>query len=135
MENNNYIVIKNNIFADDKFVLIKSYNASDTLIVIWFELLTLASRSDSNGELLLGKIPYDEYMLSDIMKKETNEIIYALKTFEEFEMIEIIDDVIRIKGWENYLCDNYGDKIREQNRLRQARYRANLKEKKAKENK
>ena len=49
----------------------------------------------------------------------------ALKTFEEFGMIEIIDCVITIPNWEKIQSISGLDSIREKARLRQAKYREN----------
>lgn len=124
MEKNNFIKFKNDFFMSDKVAIIEKLANSDTLIVIWFKLLTLSSRSNSRGKLLIGgQIPYTTEMLCETLKKDKNTIDFALKMFEEFGMIENVDGVIRIKEWKKYLCDDYGDKVREQNKIRQEKYR------------
>jgi hypothetical protein len=56
-----------------------------------------------------------------------NVLKLALRTFVQFSMIEIIEDVYSISSWERYQNVAGLDKIREQNRIRQARFKENQK--------
>ena len=68
--------------------------------------------------------------LSDSSKKKINPlnrplatIQFALKVFQEFEMISIIDDFLQISNWKKYQNIEGMDKIREQNRIRKQNQR------------
>ena len=124
-----WIKIVTDIFDDEKMLLIESLPGADSLIVIWFKLLCLAGKNNNNGVFLMNdKIPYTEEMLSTIFRRDINTIRLALKTFEEFGMIEIIDGVITIPNWgKHQTLDSY-EKKKERDRLYQEMRRAKQKE-------
>ena len=49
-----WIKITTNIFDDEKILLIESLPEADSIIVIWFKLLTLAGKCNNNGILMLN---------------------------------------------------------------------------------
>ena len=123
-----WIKITTDIFNDEKMMLIDSMPDSDTLIVIWFKLLSLAGKSNNGGLVMISdKVPYTEEMLATIFRRKLTVVRLALKTFKEFGMIEIVDQKILIKNWEKHQNVKGLDDIREKNRIRQQRYRDNQK--------
>lgn len=95
-----WIKIVTDIFDDEKMLLIESLPGADSLIVIWFKLLCLAGKNNNNGVFLMNDtIAYTDEMLSTIFRRDVNTVRLALKTFEEFGMIVIIDGVITIPNW------------------------------------
>ena len=95
-----WIKIVTDIFDDEKILLIESMPDRDSIIVIWFKLLCLAGKTNNGGVLLLNDcIPYTDEMLSTIFRRPVNTIRFALKTFEEFGMILIVNDTITIPNW------------------------------------
>lgn len=119
-----WIKITTDIFDDEKILLIESLPEADSLIVIWFKLLSFAGKSNNNGVFMLSsRIPYTDEMLATIFRRPLNTVRMALKTFEDFGMIEYIDGVLTIPKWEKHQNVDGMDKIREQNRLRVAKYR------------
>ena len=98
-----WIKIVTDIFDDEKMLLIESLPGADSIIVIWFKLLCLAGKNNNSGVFLLnGRIPYTEEMLATIFRRDLNTVRFALKTFEDFEMIEIINDTITIPNWSKH---------------------------------
>ena len=98
-----WIKITSDIFDDEKILLIESLPEADSIIVIWFKLLCLAGKINNSGVLMLNdKLAYNEKMLSVIFRRKEATISLALKTFEEFGMVEIVDDVITIPNWGKY---------------------------------
>lgn len=114
-----WIKICNDIFDDEKIILIESMPDADSLIVIWFKLLCLAGKQNNNGVFILNdRLPYTDEMLSTIFRRPVNTIRLAINTFEMYGMIEIIDGVITIPNWQKHQNIETLDKVREQNRLR-----------------
>lgn len=95
-----WIKITTDIFDDEKMLLIESLPEADSIIVIWFKLLCLAGKQNNSGVFLMGnKIAYTDKMLATIFRRKETTVQLALQTFEQFGMIELIDDVITIPNW------------------------------------
>ena len=98
----------------------------DALIVIWMKLLILAGCTNDGGFVYFTKdIPYTDQMLAAQFGRPLSTIQLALRTFEQFGMIDLVDDVILVSNWEKYQNVDGMDKIREQTRKRVAKYREN----------
>lgn len=124
-----WIKIATGIFDDEKILLIESMPEADAIIVIWFKLLTLAGKQNNDGIFVLNdKIPYTDEMLSTIFRRPLQTVRLALGVFEQFGMIEIVNETITIPSWEKHQNIEGLDKIREQNRQRVARYRERQKQ-------
>ena len=108
--------------------MIEAMPDADAIIVIWFKLLCLAGRTNTNGVLMLNdRIAYTEEMLAAIFRRKPATVQLALETFRQFGMIEIIDNVITIPNWEKHQNTDRLTEIREYNRLAKQRSRANQK--------
>ncbi|HHW80407.1 MAG TPA: hypothetical protein GX746_01720 [Bacteroidales bacterium] len=84
-------------------LFIEQLPEADSIIVIWFKLLTLAGKINNGGVLLFrDSIPYTDEMLSTIFRRPINTIRLALRTFEEFGMVEIINNAITIPNWSKH---------------------------------
>ena len=124
-----WIKIATGIFDDEKILLIESMPEADAIIVIWFKLLTLAGKQNNDGIFVLNdKIPYTDEMLSTIFRRPLQTVRLALGVFEQFGMVEIVNETITIPSWEKHQNIEGLDKIREQNRQRVARYRERQKQ-------
>lgn len=98
-----WIKIVTDLFDDEKILLIESLPSADSIIVIWFKLLCLAGKNNNSGVFVMNdKIPYTEEMLATIFRRDLNTVRLALTTFENFGMIEIINDVITIPNWSKH---------------------------------
>ncbi len=121
-----WIKITTDIFNDEKMTLIEQMPDSDSLIVVWFKLLALAGKSNNGGLVMISeKVPYTPEMLSIIFRRKQTVVELALRTFEQLGMIEVVDNAILIANWEKHQNVKGLDKIREQNRLRQQKFRSN----------
>lgn len=119
-----WIKIVTDIFDNKKIRIIESMPDGDSLIVIWFKILILAGNVNDNGLVYFTKdIPYTDQMLATYFNRPLPSVQLALNTFENFGMIEIVDDVIHVSNWEKYQNVEGMDKIREQTRLRVAKHR------------
>lgn len=108
-----WIKIVTDIFDDEKMLLIETLPEADSIIVIWFKLLCLAGKQNNSGVFTLnGKIPYTDKMLATIFRRKETIVNLALQTFENFGMIEIINNTITIPNWSKH--QNF-DKIEKRN--------------------
>lgn len=130
-----WIKIVTDIFDDEKILLIESLPSSDSIIVIWFKLLCLAGKNNNNGVFLLNdRIAYTDEMLATIFRRDVNTVRFALKTFEEYGMVEIVDNVITIPNWDKHQSlDAYEKKkIRDREYQKQRREKQKMLAEKAK---
>lgn len=98
-----WIKIVTDIFDDEKILLIESLPSADSIIVIWFKLLCLAGKNNNSGVFMLNeRIAYTDEMLATIFRRDVNTVRLALKTFETYGMIEVINDVITIPNWSKH---------------------------------
>ena len=95
-----WIKITTDIFDDEKVLLIESLPESDSIIVIWFKLLCLAGKMNNSGVFMLNdSIAYTDQMLATIFRRKEATVKMALDVFENFGMIDRIDEVITIPNW------------------------------------
>ena len=119
-----WIKLATDIFDNRKIRQIEAMPEGDSIIVIWIKLLCLAGNVNDNGFVYLTKeIPFTDQMLATEFNRPLLTVQLALKTFLQFGMIEIIDNVLFLSGWEKYQNTAGLDRIREQTRKRVANYR------------
>lgn len=95
-----WIKIVVDIFDDEKILLIEAMPEADSLITIWFKLLCLAGKQNNSGVFMLNdRIAYTDEMFATIFRRKLNTVRMALKTFEELQMIEIINGAVTIPNW------------------------------------
>jgi predicted phage replisome organizer len=119
-----WIKITTDIFDDEKILLIESLPDSYAIITVWFKLLCLAGKQNNSGVFLMGRIPYTDKMLATIFRMKETTVNMALRTFEEFGMVEIVDGVITIPNWNKHQSLDAYEKRKERDRLYQAERRA-----------
>lgn len=120
-----WIKITTDIFDDEKILLIESMPSADSIIVIWFKLLTLAGKQNNDGVFMMNnRIAYTDEMLASIFRREINTVRFALRTFEQYGMIELIDNVITIPNWGKHQTLDAYEKKKKRDRERIARKRA-----------
>lgn len=95
-----WIKIVTDIFDDEKVLLIETLPDADSIIVIWFKLICLAGKQNNSGVFMLNnRMPYDHKMFSTIFRRKESTVQLALQTFEQFGMIEIIENTVTIPNW------------------------------------
>ena len=135
MSNLQWLKLSTDFFDNNKIKLIESEKDGDTLIRVWIQLLTIAMKCNYQGRLSLTEdrpMTVDEF--SKIMGKSRKKITKCLEKFEELKMIIIEDNFYKIKNWSKYQSADKLEEIRLQNRLRQQKYRENMKSEKEKSN-
>lgn len=123
-----WIKITTDIFDDEKILMIESMPSADSIIVIWFKLLTFAGKQNNDGVFLMSnQIAYTDEMLASIFRRNVNAVRLALQVFEQFGMIEIVDNVITIPNWGKHQTLDAYEKKKKRDRERIARKRAEQK--------
>lgn len=119
-----WIKVVTDIFDDEKVLMIEGLPSADGIIVIWFKLLCLAGKANNSGVFIFNdRIPYTDEMLATIFRRDIGLVRLALRTFEQFGMIEIVDNVITIPNWSKHqTLDAYErKKERDRERIREKR--------------
>jgi predicted phage replisome organizer len=97
----------------------------DKLTAVWFELMEFAGRCNHDGAFISPKeIPFKD--ISDIaimIDREEEELQLCMSFFIKEGMITVVDDIYMLSNWSEYQNTDGMEKIRESNRLRQAKYR------------
>ena len=119
-----WIKITTDIFDDEKILLIESLPDSYAIITVWFKLLCLAGKQNNSGVFMMGRIAYTDKMLATIFRMKETTVAMALRTFEEFGMVEIVDGVITIPNWNKHQSLDAYEKRKERDRIYQATKRA-----------
>lgn len=126
-----WIKIKVGMFDGDSFKKIKRAKIGgekfrDKLTAVWFELMDFAGKCNHGGAFVdKREIPYRT--LDDIatmIDRETDELELCMRFFINEGMVEIINDVYLLSNWLEYQNIEGLEKIREQKRIAQAKWRA-----------
>ena len=119
-----WIKIAVDMFDNRKIKQIGSMPEGDSLLLMWVQLLCLAGNVNDGGFIYLtNEIPYTDEMLATQFNKPISTVRLALKTFEQFGMIEIINNMIFLSSWEKYQSTDRLATIREKDRERKRRKR------------
>ena len=123
-----WIKLMTDMFDNRKIRQIECLPEGDAIIVIWVKLLCLAGIINDSGMVYLTKeIPYTEQMLAAQFGRPLTTVQLSLGVLQQFGMIEVIDDILKISNWSEYQNVEGMDKIREQTRKRVAKHRENKK--------
>ena len=115
-----WIKLATNIFDNRKIKQIETLPESDAIIVMWIKLLCLAGSINDNGCIYFTKeIPYTEQMLSTQFSMPLTTVQLALQTFEQFGMIEVVDNIMMISNWSKYQNVDKMNDLKEYNRIKQ----------------
>lgn len=124
-----WIKIAVNMFDNRKIRQIETMPKGDSILLIWVKLMCLAGSVNDGGSIYLTKdIPYTPEMLATQLNRPVATIKLALKTFVQFGMIEVTDNMIYLPSWEKYQNTGKLTEIREQTRARVARHREKQKQ-------
>lgn len=120
-----WIKITTDIFDDEKVLMIESLPFADSIIVVWFKLLAFAGKQNNDGVFIMNnRIAYTDEMLASVFRRDINTVRLALKTFQDFGMIDVIEDVITIPNWNKYQTLDAYERKKERDRIYQADRRA-----------
>ena len=123
-----WIKITTDMFDNRKIRHLRRLPEGNNIVLIWVMLLTMAGRCNSNGMIFLTEnIPYTPKMLADELDFEENTVKLALTVLEQLDMVVMNQGYFAIAGWNEHQNVEGLDKIREQNRIRQANFKAKQK--------
>ena len=124
-----WIRICTDMINNKKIKRIRTMPEGNNIVLIWVFLIAQAGESNRDGGLFLtDTIPFTHEDLAVEFDFEIPVIQLALITLEKFSMIEVYDDVIYIKNWEEYQNSDGLEKIREQGRERAKKFREKKKQ-------
>lgn len=119
-----WIKITTDMFDNRKIKHIRKLPEGNNIVLIWVMLLTMAGKCNAGGFIFLTEdIPYTTKMLADELDFDESVIKVAITALERFGMISTENDMYMINGWEEHQNKDGLEKIREQARVRQAKYR------------
>lgn len=123
-----WIKITTDMFDNRKIRHLRKLPEGNNIVLIWVMLLTMAGRCNAGGMIFLTEnIPYSTKMLADELGFEQNTVRLALEALERFGMICMNGDWLTVSSWEEHQNIDGMEKIREQNRRRQAKFKAKQK--------
>ena len=123
------------IFSNRKIQILLREPDGDTYFRVWIQLLTIAIECNCNGKLVIGdNKPMTIEDFFKIMGKSKKKIEKIIKRFQELNMIIVEEGAYKIKNWDEYQSIESSEKYKEQNRIRQQKYRERLKSEKEKSN-
>lgn len=112
------------ILANPKIKRIRRMPDGNTIALIWAYLLAQAGKSNKSGAVYFtDEIPYSDEDFAEDYNFGIDTVRLAIRTFEMFGMIEVFDGIIYVKNWEKYQNTDGLEKMKEQNRIRQAKHR------------
>ena len=104
-------------------------NMRDKLTAVWFELLDLGGKVNNNGFLINDEMAFISYEdIAIALDRTDEEVKLCMEWYIKNEMIDITDNLYLISNWNKYQNIDGLDKIRENNRLRQRRFKEKKKE-------
>ena len=119
-----WVKIQADIFDNEKIKKLLNSRDGDTYCRVWFQLLALAAKCNEHGAVLLGEnIPITIDDLARIMNKTVNKLRTIMQQLVNLHMIFVEDGTIYIKNWDVYQNLDKLEKIKEDNRKRQQRFR------------
>ena len=119
-----WIKLTTDMFDNRKIKHLRKLPDGNNIVLLWIMLLTMAGRCNAGGMIFLTEnIPYTPKMLADELDFEENTVILGIQALENFNMVCTQDGCFTIAGWEEYQNTDKLAEMREQNRLRQAKFK------------
>ena len=124
-----WIKLYTDTFENPKIGKIRRLPAGNDILLIWIMLLTTAGKCNAGGLVCItDKIPFTAEDLADKFKFKESTIKLALRSFVEYDMIEIFDgEFIYIKNWSEYQSEDKLAELRAKDRERKRIKRAEAK--------
>ncbi len=128
-----WLKLKKDFFQSKEIKIIKTVPEGHKYTVIWLELLLHSLEMDDIGILKFNEtIPYSPEMLAKIIDEDTSILICALKLFETYNMIKIMEngeiwvDCIHKMIGKSDISNERVQKFREKQKLQQLEYKNNI---------
>ena len=124
-----WIKVFTDIFANPKIQLLLKERDGDTFFRVWIQLLTLAGQCMQEGKLMMSEnSPMTIQDFVTIMNKSNKKMENILNKLIHLEMIIYEENTYIIKNWYKYQSIDKYEKVLEQNRARQKKFRDKKKE-------
>lgn len=124
-----WIKVFTDIFANPKIQLLLKERDGDTFFRVWIQLLTLAGQCMQEGKLMMSEnSPMTIQDFATIMNKSNKKMENILNKLIHLEMIIYEGNTYIIKNWYKYQSIDKYEKVLEQNRARQKKFRDKKKE-------
>jgi predicted phage replisome organizer len=124
-----WIKVFTDIFANPKIQLLLKERDGDTFFRVWIQLLTLAGQCMQEGKLMMSEnSPMTIQDFAAIMNKSNKKMENILSKLIHLEMIIYEENTYIIKNWYKYQSIDKYEKVLEQNRARQKKFRDKKKE-------
>lgn len=124
-----WIKVFTDIFANPKIQLLLKERDGDTFFRVWIQLLTLAGQCMQEGKLMMSEnSPMTIQNFATIMNKSNKKMENILNKLIHLKMIIYEENTYIIKNWYKYQSIDKYEKVLEQNRVRQKRFRDKKKE-------
>lgn len=124
-----WIKVFTDIFANPKIQLLLKERDVDTFFRVWIQLLTLAGQCMQEGKLMMSEnSPMTIQNFATIMNKSNKKMENILNKLIHLEMIIYKENTYIIKNWYKYQSIDKYEKVLEQNRERQKKFRNKKKE-------
>lgn len=119
-----WIKVFTDIFANPKIQLLLKERDGDTFFRVWIQLLTLAGQCMQEGKLMMSENSSMTIQnFATIMNKSNKKMENILNKLIHLEMIIYEENTYIIKNWYKYQSIDKYEKVLEQNRVRQKRFR------------
>lgn len=126
-----WVKLKVGMFDGESFKKIKRARIGgekfrDKLTAVWFELMDFAGKCNHAGAFINSReIPFSSIdEIAIMIDREPEELQLCMQFFINEGMVEIVDNIYQLSNWTQYQNEDGLAKIREQNRIRQANYKA-----------
>lgn len=124
-----WIKLSTGILDDEKIIFIEALPNGPMLCWMWIKLLVLAGRQNDCGKIsLTDEIPYTDAALANRFRMPVQTVQEGLEMFQQYGMIEIIDNFIYTSNWARYQNQESLERIREKNRERVRKFREKKKQ-------
>ncbi len=119
-----WVKLYTDMFDNKKIKQIKQMPEGKAILLVWIQLIVLAGQTNDQGAIYFTKeIAYNDEMLANHFDEKIEIVRGALGVFQRFGMLEIVENIIYLANWEKYQAVEGMEKIREQTRVRVARFR------------
>ena len=123
-----WIKLSVDIFQNRKIKQIRKLPEGSDLCLMWLQLLCLAGQINDHGQVYITEdIPYTEETLATEFDLPISTVKMGLSVFQQFGMIETVDNFLQLSSWERYQNVEKLDKYREYQRNYHREYRAKQK--------
>lgn len=125
-----WIKVDVDMYKNEKLRRIRQEMGGVEADYLWGVMLMIAGKSNCGGKLMLSRrVAYGVADLAQEAQLPTAVVEKALELFKRFDMVCRYKKTIAIRDWNNHQSIEKLERMREQARLRQQRYRQRQKEK------